>query len=553
MFRLHVVPAHGQPFDHLMAGDSLVIGRSSASDLLVADRYLSRRHARLYREGDGLVIEDLGTRNGTFVNGVRVTRPVPVGPGDEIRLSGSRLVLHRTDEEPAAGEGVPATTSTSESVYISASDILEDISADASEIEDEAALRRYAERLKLLNDVHQALGRSMARDELLELILDRAFDHLEPEEGMILLRRPDGDTYTAAVRTLPGIASCYLCSRTLIHNVVDKGQAALVLDAQSDQRFAAAASIIGSGVRSLVAAPLLDPEGPLGMIALSSRAHVHRFSEGDLELLTSLAAVAALRIRNVELAEEAAERRRLEEELALARRIQVALLAERLPEIPGYELYAGNVPSRGVSGDFYEVVERGGGEECLLMVADVSGKGIGASLLAAALEALCASPAQDGLPCDQIATKVSRLLYERTPPEKFATAFLGLLAPADGRLRYTNAGHNPGLLVRGSGTLEPLAATGLPLGLQPAAAYGAGEITLEAGDTLVLYTDGVTEAENPQGTEYGLGRLTEVCRDHRRKPLAELARAIEEDLGRFVLGVPYADDRTLLLVRRTAG
>ena len=174
-----------------------------------------------------------------------------------------------------------------------------------------------------------------------------------------------------------------------MQQVVEERQAALVLDAQTDERFHEAMSLLDAGVRSLVAAPLLDPGGALGLIVLGSRLTVRQFAEEDMELLASLASVAAMRIRNVHLAEEAAERKRLEQEVALAREIQVGLLPDSLPEVEGWDIVAGNIPSRGVSGDFFKVEMRHDESEVVLMLSDVSGKGIAASLLTA-LEALSA-------------------------------------------------------------------------------------------------------------------------------------------------------------------
>jgi serine phosphatase RsbU (regulator of sigma subunit) len=258
-------------------------------------------------------------------------------------------------------------------------------------------------------------------------------------------------------------------------------------------------------------------------------------------------------VRNLSLAEEAAERRRLESELALARRIQVALLPQRLPEAPGWSLHGGNLPSRGVSGDFYEVVERtgaGGGAELVLVVADVSGKGMAASLLTASLEALLAPLIAEGERVDAICTFASRLLYQRTPPEKYATAILAAVDVASGRLAYTVAGHNPALLVRAGGAVEELGATGPPLGLLPEVVYAAGDVELAPGDTVLLYTDGLVEATDPDDEEYGLGRAADVCRRHPGAAPATLAAELEKDVERFARGVPFADDRTLLIVQR---
>jgi phosphoserine phosphatase RsbU/P len=551
MVKLHVVPPEGLPFDHTFTGDSLVVGRAADADLTLADPFLSRRHSRFFRVGTTVFVEDLGSRNGTLLNGQPVREPSPVAVGDTIKISGSlltvleeALTIFRTPSEELFEDGT---------IFRQASDLLaRQSSAEVSQIEGEAGLRRYAERLKLLNEVHQALGRSLSLSELLELILERALDHLHPDRGAILLKDPDGEFRPAAMRSATPNLEEMRVSRSLVREVAEKNLAALVLDAWTDARFAEAQSILFSGVRSLIAAPLLAPEGTLGLIVLDSRLQVRQFAEEDLELLVSLAAVAALHLRNLKLSLEAEERRRLEEELALARRIQMALLPSQLPQAAGWELHGTNFPSRVVSGDYYEVVERKEGRELVLMIADVSGKGVAAALLTASLQALSAGPVEDGLPPEEICVRLSRLLYRRTPPEKFATALLAVLEPASGRLRYTNAGHNPGLLVRAGGGVEELGPTGIPLGLLANAPYRAAEATLAPGDLLVLYTDGIVEAVSPDDEEYGLERLRQVCAHHCAAGCTGLAAALDKDLETFVRGMPFADDRTIVLARRDA-
>ncbi|TNF74849.1 MAG: FHA domain-containing protein [Acidobacteria bacterium] len=551
MFRLRIVPAHGDPFEHQLEGESVVIGRSSSADLALADRFLSRRHARLFNEGELWFAEDLGSRNGTLVNGTAIQEPTRLQPGDELRLSGSVISILTEDGK------TKSTTASSDlgthTVFRKASELIESQTTSATAgLQAPEEVRRQTERLKMLNDVHRALARSIDLSELLQMILVRAFDHLEPEEGAIFLKKDENGGYNrAAARSVAGIESDYLYSETLVNEVAEKGLAALVLDVETDERFAAAESILSSGVRSLVAAPLLDAEGALGMIVLNSRVHKRQFNEEDMELLVSLASVAAMRIRNVALAVEAAERRRMEEELKLARQIQVTLLPSQLPEVDGYEIRGGNIPSRGVSGDYYRVVDRNDGAECLFIIADVSGKGIAASLLTASLEALMAGPIEVGQPAEEICSKVCRRLFARTPPAKYATSFLAVLEPKTGEITYTNAGHNPALIVRADGKVEELGPTGLPIGLMEDGNYTEGKTKLGPGDLLVLYTDGITEATDPEDEEYGLERLTAVCKKHRKKPLDELANEIDADLDGFAQGVPYADDRTLVMARRT--
>lgn len=550
MLKLHIVPPEGLPFDHPFQGDSLVVGRAADADLTLADPFLSRRHSRFYRAGSTVFVEDLGSRNGTLLNGQKVLEPSPLAVGDTIKISGSLLTLQ--EEAPPAHRVTQVDDVLEDgTIFRNAAEVLDrQGSADAAQAQGEGGLRRYADRLKLLNEIHQALGQSLSLEGLLGLILERALDHLRPDRGAILLKEADGELRPAAIRSITGDLAELRFSRSLVREVTEKNMAALVLDTLTDVRFAEAPSILFSGVRSLVAAPLLGPEGALGMIVLESRLQVRQFGEEDLELLVSLAAVAALHLRNLRLVLEAEERRRLEEELALARRIQVALLPSQLPEVAGWELYGANFPSRVVSGDYYEVVPRAEDRELVLMIADVSGKGMAASLLTASLQAFSAGPIEDGLPPDEICVRLSRLLFRRTPPEKFATAFLAVLETATGLLRYTNAGHNPSVVVRAGGEVEALGPTGIPLGLLPGARYRAAETTLAPGDLLVLYTDGIAEAADPDDEEYGLERIQKVCALHRKYACPALAAALEEDLETFARGVPFADDRTLVLARR---
>lgn len=554
MTRVRVNPGQGESFTDTLTGDAVVVGRSSGADLQVDDKYLSRQHARFVFQDDTWWIEDLGSRNGTKLNGNYIEEPTRLEPGDEIRLCQSSIVF--AADEPAVQPAQPQTgTAEPHTQFLSASSLTRlgspQLTASLDSVDE---LRLQAERLHLLNEVHRALSQSMELDKVLDLILDSAFETLHPEEALIYLSRPDGTYYRAAQRSSGDVDAEHLYSTTLLREVAENGMAALVHDTGVDPKFAEAQSMLSLGVLSLVAAPLLDAEGSLGMIALSSKKGTGIFTEEDLELLVSLASIAAMHIRNVDLArkaaEEAAARGRLEEELVLARQIQVALLPSKLPDIPSFEIYGGNVPSRGVSGDYYTVVSRCDGGEYVLMVVDVSGKGMAASLLTFSVEALAAGPIDNGHPPDEICNRLCRRLYSRTLPEKYATLFLAALEPGNNTLHYANAGHNPGILVRANGTTELLSSTGPPVGLIPRGDYSRKRVELQRGDLLVLYTDGITEASNPEDDEYGTERLADVSKMRRQDDLELLAEAIQRDLDTFVRGVPYADDRTLLLLRR---
>jgi len=547
---LRLVTPQGEETTRSVEGDEILIGRAPECGIVLPDASISRRHARLFARDGRWFVEDLGSRNGTAVNGVRILREVRLEAGTSIVLGGSRIEVlavpatpwEREIEDPSSGKLTR---------LVSARSLL-DVSMELSVPGKEpggAACRRLAERFELLTDVHAALDRSGSLDELFGLILDRVFVHLEPEQAAIYLSVPEGGHRCAASRSVDGEAGAVLHSRSLLAEVAGRGMSALVLDAQTDSRFSEAQSLVTSGVRSLAAAPLLDPEeGPLGMIVIGSLLHRRRFEEGDLEVLTALASVAAMRIRNLRLAEEAAERRRLEEEIALARRIQEALLPDALPEVAGWSLWGRTVPSRGVSGDMFTVVEREDGR-LVVLVADVSGKGIGAAFLTASLEALTALPIREGSAPGRVLRSAGHLLHQRTPPEKFATAFLAVLDPPSGALTWSNAGHLPAFVVSPDGSCRMLAATGKPLGLFPDEEYEEREDGISRGEMLVVYTDGLTEAAR-NGEEFGVERLAAACSEAAGEPPSVLADRIGRTLEEFAGGGVFADDRTLVILKR---
>ena len=551
MFLLRVRPAESEPFDHELVGDALDIGRSTHCDITIADRFLSRRHARLTRNGDNWQIDDLGSRNGTFINGRRIDQPATIKVGDSIALSASVINV-----EPLLSAGSPSDqpsdSPTTDRLLRSAVEVLRRTGTPPppSDASDPDFLGRYAARLALLNEVHQAMARSVSLDELLELILDHIFAQLRPERAEVFMRCDEGGYTCVASRSAPRTSLRSLYSENLFSEVVGKTMAALVTDARSDHRFAQAESLVAAGVRSLLAAPLYASDAALGLIVLGSNAAVRQFSEEDLELLVTLSSVAALRIHNLALSQEAAERHRLERELTIARNLQVALIPERLPHVGGYSLFGATKPSRGVSGDYYQLVERAGGDEFVLALADVSGKGISAALLTGYLEAVSSVPIEDGDPPHEIFNRVSRKLHDRTPPNRFATMFLGVLAPSTASVHFASAGHAPACLIRSSGVVEWLGSTGLPLGLMPDNEYTLGRTTLEIGDTLVVYSDGYTEAENPEGEEFGQDRLAEVCLGHLALEPEALANEVDRALESHAAGRPFADDRTIVVVRR---
>ena len=519
--RLHIEPPGGQPFERDLAGHQFIVGRASDADLVVADSSVSRHHARLFQREGRWWAEDLGARNGTTLNDSPLVTPTALDAGDRLRLGDTVLSF------------VPA---------------VEAVTTAPAAIDDEEGVDRQTARLRTLNEIHRALATPISLTELLDLILERCFNVLKPEEGVIVLRDPKGGFTTAAMRRKPGSTGTVLVSRSLMEEVIERGRPALVVDAAFDERFAGSESIIASGVKSVVAAPLSAAEGTIGMIALLSRINVRKFSDHDLDMLASLASAAALRVRNIALVEEAAARKVLERELALAHDMQMAMLPRRMPERPEIELSASVTPARSVGGDLYDFVVTPDG--VWFIVADVSGKGVPAALYTAVAKTLFRATVQSSHTVQDVLTRMNTELSRENDQVMFITAVVGYIALATGEVMLGDAGHNPALVLRHGGVLEKAAIPKcMAFGVLEDTPYEHGVVPLQAGDTLVLYTDGVTDARAPNGEMFGSERLEAAVEACSGQSASEVLQSISGVTVRFATGAPPEDDVTLLVLR----
>jgi serine phosphatase RsbU (regulator of sigma subunit)/pSer/pThr/pTyr-binding forkhead associated (FHA) protein len=530
---------------------AMTIGRSSVNDLPISDKMLSRQHSRIVRSEDGgLTVEDLGSRNGTFLNGERLTTVQVLKPGDRITIGGVTLKVESesTTRVRIEGGGEDPLDNT---ILKASAELLRSHTTEADPRLPAEQLAKLIESLRVVNELTVELLRDISVDELLGFLMDKVFETLKPDRGLVLLKsRVTGELTPAVVRVAKGIsAEDIRLSKTLVAAVVEKRNGLLLMDTSAGSGVSLADSIRLSGIKSVLAAPLENNGEVVGLIYVDCRVGHRSFEEADLRLLTSLANVAAAKIQNARLMEENAEKRQMDREFALAREIQQRLLPEDPPPLPGYELHGSNVASRQVSGDYFDFRPRSDGK-IYATIADVCGKGVGPALLMASLQASFHAWADERVPVAEMTGRLSEAISHRAGSDRFITFFLLLLDPSTGEVEYTNAGHNPGLLLRADGTIEELGSHGLPLALFPGKPYGSSKFTLQPQDLLYLYTDGVTEANNPEGDEFGMLRLKEFIGAQLGRATSDIESALFEVLDEYVKGEPYADDRTLVMVRR---
>jgi phosphoserine phosphatase RsbU/P len=546
-----IEPPAAAPSTRTTDGTPLVFGRGTDADVVCPDHSMSRRHARIAADASGWHIEDLGARNGTFLNGGRITGRTPLAPGDVVRMGAT--IVRVVDRTPAAAGGRAVVLGDDQLGTSILRPVVDLLAGDDVRDARGTDVIRTAARLKALVEFHRAIGQALSLDALLELLFDQLFAALHPEEGVILLRRPDGTLHTAASRRLPGATGDLLVSQRLIREVVDKATAALVNDIEFDDRFATAQSMVSSGVRGILAAPFTDADGCVGMVAVYSRTRIRRFGEEDLELLVSLASAAALRIRNVALADAAAARRVEDHELALAHDIQMGMLPRAMPTEAGITMAARLIPARAVGGDLYDFFVRG--DRLWFIVADAAGKGVSAALFMAVTRTLFRAVIHDDSSVAEVAGRINAELARDNERQVFVTALVGRLALQTGELACCNAGHPPILHASPDGTIRPLADNchGIAFGVLEDVEYREAQATLRPGDVLLLFTDGVTESVNSDGALFSDDRLVEVLRAHVSRPVVEVVDGVVNAVQAFAAGAPQEDDITVLAVARGMG
>ncbi len=567
---LTIVPSEGKDYRREIGAVTLRIGRSSGNDLVLQDLNVSRVHAEIVRRPEGCYVLDAGGKNGTYVNDQRITGPTLLRPGDRVRVGTTTLIFNGTPRSRVEWSDRPLTMGGGTTI-LPAGEIrtpglldipllsegtpppMRDTPARAGVRPRPASLEVHppalAPDLSIFIEADKELVFHRPLREILETIMDLARRAVPFERGLLVLME-GGVPVPQVIRVPPDEAGRTISvSRTITERVVKHHESVLTSDAQID--FKEGPSVEGLQIRSVVCVPLWNNREVIGLIYVDSRHRAGLFTEENLRVLTHLANVAAVKIENARLFEQAVAAERMEQELQRAAEIQNHLLPSDGPPIPGYLIYGSSVPCRAVGGDYYDYIELPGGRYGVGL-GDVAGKGLPAALLMCSFQASLRALTELDLPPQETIARLNRLLARRIPTNRFVTFFFGILDPGRHTLTYVNAGHNPPWILRRDGeAADRLIQTGRPLGLFDDVPYRAETIDLRPGEILLGYSDGVTEGLSPSEEEFGEERLLRILREARDSAPFDIVRRVTSEIDRHHAGSPRQDDVTLVVLKRT--
>jgi phosphoserine phosphatase RsbU/P len=532
--RTRAVPLHG---------DRLGLGRASTNELCFPeDTGLSRQHLIFEREDDAWLIRDPGSKNGTHVNGERITCPRRLRAGDHI-AAGHLTIVFDAPARPSQHTVVFVDKDETRPTGTVSTNLAQVIPGEKSIQASRATVS--ADRVGALIRAGRELATHRPLAELFPLILNLAIEAVNAERGVLLT--VEGE----ALLVQASSGGDFRISTGVRDRVLKDKSSILVNDVQSDEAFRGMQSLVQQQVRMFMTVPLQTNETVIGLIYVDSPTLVREFDREDLNLLTVMANVAAIRLENQRLLEIEQAERILAKDLEQAAIIQRQLLPSKPPVVPGMQLAGYNAACRTVGGDYYDFWSYPDGRVAIAL-GDVSGKAMPAALLMTSLQARVRVMAEDPPEVAQLMTRLNRITAANCPSNRFISFFFSVLDPVSGELKYSNAGHNPPLLMRTDGTVETLEGGGLILGIFGMAKYVECSCRFNPGDVLLLFSDGVTEAVDPANDEFGDDRLVDVLRANRERSADEIISAVTQAVATFASGAPSADDLTLVVAKREA-
>jgi serine phosphatase RsbU (regulator of sigma subunit) len=512
------------------------VGRKVDKDLVIADPRVSRDHAQIMQEGVDFYLVDQGSKHGTFVNGERVQR--------QKLERGDRLEFGARDSAYILFNPAHATSNTAREFLSQISVIGGGIKSETTELE---TLRLFLEAARKLNTAG-------VLEEILITMLDVTLELTKAERAYVFLKDEDGKLSLKAGRNSK--KEPLLDDKTISHSLLEESMRSnsefLLTDTSKSLDLAGRHSIVAYDLRTVVCIPLRklqvqaarDAQTPIpmqatqtiGVLYVDARFASRNITDVSQNILKAIATEAASLIENARLVQAEEEARRYQQELSIAASIQQRLMQVKIPEVPFARLNGRNVSCKEIGGDFFDAFNTK--EGLAVVLADVSGKGVSAALLASTLQGMIYSHLSAGMPLIEVVTAVNRYFAEKMEGQKYATVLIARLR-RDGELEYINCGHVPPLLVCGDEVMRPPHGN-VPVGLLADATFESATCQMKSGDRFILVTDGVTEAENPQGEFFDDFRLEQAAL--KSSNLEGIFSAVSE----FCSGNPLSDDCTVV-------
>lgn len=539
--------------DYELKGGHSVLGRHPDCDIVVDIGAVSRRHAHVSHENGRYYVEDLNSRNGTYVNERQLSGRQELTEGDRIRIC-DIVFTFRSESRQAKPPSVP--TQAGPTVLVD--DAREGNSTIMSKLDvstDRHGIRLSTTpgaKLEALIEITQNLGKSLSLDEVLPQLLDSLFKiFMQADRGFIVLLGEDGSLKPRWTKFRhPTDDDTVRISRTVINRVVESKEAVLSADAGSDDRFKMSQSVADFQIRSVICAPLIDSENrAIGALQIDTKDQRHRFREQDLEVLVSIAWQAAIAIDKAHMHEQMLQQRELQRDLELARQVQEGFLPEQPPGLSNYYFYNYYKAANHVGGDCYDYIQLSPSRVAIL-VADVVGHGVAAALLMAKLSAVvrfCLAAEEEPA---RAVIRLNQTLFHDHMDGRFITMVLTVVDAQKHKATVVNAGHSPALIRRSTGNIDSYGkdVAGLPLLVLEDYSYRDETFDIHLHDTVVLYTDGLNEAADANDEQFGHDRLRNIMES--TSGIAETGQRIVDEVDRFMGNQPQQDDMCLVCYGR---
>ncbi len=539
----------------------IIIGRHPECDVQIDDGSVSRHHAQITEEKGNFYVQDLNSRNGTYLNNNIVDQPTRLYDGSEIRICDVRFVFYLGDEIP---KQQPLRNTIDSPSNITSSIIMDDHESSLSTVMSRLDVPSHhqrtggkaspADKLQALIQIIHALGDSVKRDDILNNILDCVFElFTEADRGFIILKTAEGDLKPVSMKTRrPHDEEQIRVSRTIVNQVILSKQSLISSDAAADSRFDMSQSIADFRIRSIMCAPLINSKDEsIGVIQLDTLKKSIAFDEEDLEILTTVAIQASLAIQKADLFEEAKIADEIQKDLELAHELQQRFLPQRTPEFDNYDFYSYYRPMQQVGGDYFDYIKLKD-HRLAIIVADVVGHGIAAAMLMAKVSAESRFALASSEDPSEAVFRMNNSLYGMNV-DRFVTLILVLLDTQANKVSIVNAGHMPPIIRRsksGEIILVDSEESGLPLGVLEDTDYHCVDIQLEPGDSVVLYTDGINECMDADGNQLTTRKLLEEIRISQTKSPEAIGKVICSAVTRHAGGQPPDDDMCLVCLGR---